>query len=238
MAMAWEETLQAMRRDILELKIARPYHGVSTEGEWAQDLKSQGRLRYSQSFQEDLEESKYSYWPTNHLPTFPPLKSSELDVCQPFVDEVINLITLDEGYKIETDGQFDAQSSSLHSQQTITSAHDKVSYSKRKPDVVIYNGNLKGACAISIIGDVTGCCSTADFPDAEVGHILDLSIVLLDEHQFSRTWLYSFLTDGFRFQFFCCSKVYDSFQFQSSSVFSGVDGWQVLLFVNLELTPS
>jgi hypothetical protein len=115
----------------LDLKIGRPYHGVSTEAEWAQDLKRQGRLRFAQSFQAFLETSKYSYWPTNQRPTFPSLKSGESDVCQPFVDEVINLITLDRGYKIKTDGRFDARSSSLQSQQTITSAHDKVSYSTR-----------------------------------------------------------------------------------------------------------
>jgi hypothetical protein len=223
----------------LDLKIGRPYHGVSTEAEWAQDLKNQGRLRYEQSFQAFLETSKYSYWPTNQLPKFPSLKSGESDVCQPFVDGIIDLINLDKGYKIKSDGHFYAKSSSLQSQQTITSAHDKVSYSTRRPDVVIYNGNLRGACAISIIGDVKGCRSTTDFPDAEVGHILDMSKVLFDEHQFSRTLLYSFLTDGFRFQFFRCSKVNDSFQFESSSVFIGAAGWQVLLlFVNLELTPS
>jgi hypothetical protein len=52
--------IQTIERDILDLKIGRPYHGVSTEAEWAQDLKRQGRLRYEQSFQGDLENTKYS----------------------------------------------------------------------------------------------------------------------------------------------------------------------------------
>lgn len=228
--------LLAIERDLLHLKIAQTHHGVSTEAEWAQDLKTQGRLSYDQSFQNFLEASKYSYWPTDQLPaTFPVLKSSESDVCQPFVDDVINLIAADKGFRINTDGQFFSKPSSLNSLHTITSAHDKVSYSARKPDVVIYNGNLKGACAMSIVGDVKGCRSTTDFPDAEVGHILDMSKVLLDEHQFSRTLLYSFLTDGYRFQFFrCCKDSTGSFEFKASSVFTGLDGWQVLLlFVNI-----
>jgi hypothetical protein len=226
--------IQAIEREILDLKIGRTYHGVSTEAEWAQDLKNRGCLCYDQSFQSFLEQSKYSYWPTNQLPTFPVLKSSESDVCQPFVDHVINLIAANQGFKIKANGQFFSKASSLCPKQTITSAHDKVSYSTRKPDIVIYNGNHRGACAISIVGDVKGCRSTVEFPDAEVGHILDMSKVLLNEHQFCRTLLYSFLTDGFRFQFFRCSKdSAGSFEFKSSSVFTGLDGWQVLLLFEI-----
>jgi hypothetical protein len=149
-------------------------------------------------------------------------------------DNIIELIASDVGYRIQTDGEFDAFSSSLQSTQTIESSHDKASFSRRKPDVVVYNGNLKGAYAITMLGDVRGCRSANDFPDAEVGHILEMSKVLFEEHQFSRTFLYSFLTNGSRFQFFKCFRNSTGrINFQESLVFSGLDGWQVLLFMSL-----
>ena len=213
----------------MDLKIGLTHPGVSTKAEWARSLKQRGNLLFDQSFQFFLENTRYPYWPQNKLPVFPIQKSGETETCQPFVDNVINLIAKDEGYEIKVDGGFHANSTALQSKQRIESAYETVSFSRRKPDVVIYNGNLGGACAISILGDVKGRRSdTADFPDAEIGHILDMSKVLLDEHQFSRTLLYSFLTDGYRFQFFKCERGSNSFTFQSSSVFVGLDGWQVV----------
>jgi serine/threonine protein kinase len=76
---------------------------------------------------------------------------------------------------------------------------------------------------------VKGASSKGDFPDAEIGHILDLAKVLLRSYQVFRRVLYCFLTDGERFQFFRVERRIDGFFFQQSSVFSNTMGWQILL---------
>jgi hypothetical protein len=52
---------------------------------------------------------------------------------------------------------------------------------------------------------------------------------LLKNHQVIRSFLYCFLTDGQRFQFFKAERLSDGFAFQQSSVFTSTKGWQILL---------
>ena len=83
-------------------------------------------------------------------------------------------------------------------------SHKVVSFSGRKPDIPCFNGMLRGGgCSITLLGDVKDCGPrNNDFSDVEVGHILDLRTDLLTKEQFTRTFLFCFLTDGYRFQFF------------------------------------
>jgi hypothetical protein len=82
--------------------------------------------------------------------------------------------------------------------------HSCVSYASRKTVIPCYmNNDQRGACSITIKGDVKGCAPRhVDFSKAEVGHVLDMAKDLMTMEQFTRAQLYCFLADGYRFQFF------------------------------------
>jgi hypothetical protein len=102
------------------------------------------------------------------------------------------------------------------------------------PDIVCYNGVQRGGCSITILGDVKGCAPrNKGFPEAEVGHILDMATDLMTKQQFTRAFLYCFLTDGYRFQHFRCSRIQqqgDRVRYEQSAVYGGEHGWQVLSY--------
>jgi len=79
-----------------------------------------------------------------------------------------------------------------------------------------------------MLGDVKGCGprNNKDFPEAEVGHILDMGTDLMTKEQFTRTTLYCFLTDGFKFQFFRCSRNQQGhdISYEQSAVYGGEAG--------------
>jgi hypothetical protein len=88
----------------------------------------------------------------------------------------------------------------------------------------------RGGCAITALGDVKGCgARDRDFPEDQVGHILDMGVDLMKKEQFTRTCLYCFLTDGYKFQFFKCSRSQQGGEitYEQSAVYGGVYGWQV-----------
>jgi hypothetical protein len=220
-----------------EFRISQPHHGVSTEAEWTKGLRDQQKLKSDESFNQFLLTKQVDWWPHEGSITFPTINAGEAAVCQRFVDGIISALLRKKrhqkmmlrlglgGYKQDSTTIPDT-----HIKNDITSSPNHVSYSTRKPDIVVYRANIRGACSITILGDVKGRTSNTDFTNAEVGHILDMARVLLIEHQFTRLFLICFLTDGYRFQFFKCQKTRDEtagYEYLSSGVFSGVVGWQV-----------
>jgi len=233
--------------EIRALKIHQEKIGVTTAAEWVDSLLQSGSLvKRSPSLQQFLEHRAVDWWYDPDVPDFPSERATEAAECQGFVGSVIARIN-------------DLQSSSAFTfrkkkvQMFGTSAYTKtnsrmvlnsvpvdghacVSFASRKPDIPCYvNNDQRGACSITMIGDVKGGGSRyVDFSKANVGHILDMAKDLMTKEQFTRAQLYCFLTDGYRFQFFRCSRVQRSeeINFEQTHVYGGVRGWQVVSFVS------
>ena len=107
------------------------------------------------------------------------------------------------------------------------SPYRKVSFNSRKPDIV---GNLQtnsGSFSIVFIGEVKGR-GTGDFTNSEIGQVLDMSMELLILHS-HRDEVLSFLTDGYRFQFFRVVRRGEGvFNYEMSGIFNKHEGWKVL----------
>mmetsp|Transcript_15453 Transcript_15453/g.22689 ORF Transcript_15453/g.22689 Transcript_15453/m.22689 type:complete len:540 (+) Transcript_15453:114-1733(+) len=232
------EMLEQLQLILRDLKVnARPA-GISTAAEWAVSLRTSGKLTMnSNSFHSFLEVSAVNWWPTTTVASFPPVGSAESAICQPYVSARIDEI-------LSCGGQVHQKKTirmpgTTNYRQTTTSVvfeshpfdgHAVVSFSNRRPDIVCYYDERRGGSAITAIGDVKGCGPrNKDFPEEEVGHILDMGTDLMKKEQFSRTLLYCFLTDGYRFQFFRCSRNQhgEEFSFEQSSVYGGEHGWQI-----------
>jgi len=139
-------------------------------------------------------------------------------------------------------GTYKTRSSSSKDVITITirsfpnpTAYKAPSYTTRKPDCVFYAGaNSSSFYSITMIGDVKGRQNNNIFSDEDVGHVLDLGRELLESVQFDRMKLTTFLTDGYKIQFFEITRLISSdgrqsFDYLESNLFTGVEGWQVLL---------
>eukprot|EP00597_Dinobryon_sp_UTEXLB2267_P004319 CAMPEP_0170072714 /NCGR_PEP_ID=MMETSP0019_2-20121128/10299_1 /TAXON_ID=98059 /ORGANISM="Dinobryon sp., Strain UTEXLB2267" /LENGTH=488 /DNA_ID=CAMNT_0010281855 /DNA_START=287 /DNA_END=1753 /DNA_ORIENTATION=- len=229
------EQLQLILRD---LKVnARPA-GISTAAEWAVSLRTSGKLTMnSNSFHSFLEVSAVNWWPTTTVASFPPVGSAESAICQPYVSARIDEI-------LSCGGQVHQKKTirmpgTTNYRQTTTSVvfeshpfdgHAVVSFSNRRPDIVCYYDERRGGSAITAIGDVKGCGPrNKDFLEDEVGHVLDMGTELMMKEQFSRTLLYCFLTDGYRFQYFKCSRNQhgEDISYEQSHVYNGEKAWQI-----------
>jgi len=205
-------------------------NGVSTEADFVQSLRENGKLSSDSYFNSYLINLKQTWWPSDTLPKFPELGEKEATTCQGMVDEVVKQLLNYRAHRVKRLGSgFVKDSTTVPQLNTIISASRIVSFSQRKPDLVMYQAERSGACAITMLGDVKGRTSNQDFPDSETGHILDMTRVLMTKHQYLRYFIICFLTDGYRFQYFKCSRDANSFFYRASSVFLGVTGWQVFL---------
>jgi hypothetical protein len=110
--------------------------------------------------------------------------------------------------------------------QVDNTAHTHRSFATRKPDVVAFNTTLRGSSNITLIGDVKGYSTNGDFPDDEVGHVLDMGTTLMELHR-TRARLYCFLTDGYRFQYFSIERDRNDYLYKISGIYVGYEGWQV-----------
>eukprot|EP01035_Chromulina_nebulosa_P027675 gene27675-36429_t len=201
-------------RQMKALKISHEKKGISTAAEWVTSLRAEGSLAVnSVGLNTFLEGLAVTSWPTAGVAAFPPDDATETATCLPFVTARIN----------EATKRVDFRSVPVN-------GHDVISFSGRSPDIPCYNGERRGGCSITLLGDVKGCGSrTNDFPEAEVGHILDMGTDLMNKEQFTRKFLFCFLTDGYRFQFFRCvrSQHGDVFSYEQSAVYGGEHGWQI-----------
>jgi hypothetical protein len=215
----------------LGMKFNQDKHGATSYADWTRHLRETNSLSCTPEFQGWLHRCSVStWWPTHHVESFPELGQIESEHCQPFVSSMIASLQTNQIHQLLADGSgYDSRPSTLHPSppNDIQDAFNRVSFNRRKPDIVLYKVGQRGACSITMLGDVKGRTSDRDFPDEEIGRILDMSKELMTDHQFLRQSLICFLTDGYRFQFFRCNKCDGSFAFHSSAVYTGVRGWQV-----------
>lgn len=202
-------------------------------------LRAEGSLAVgTHSLDTFLEEHAVNWWPTADVAAFPPVGAMETATCQPYVTARINEIANCGGQvhrkkhiRIPGTSAYVKDSVRVDFRSIPVDGHAVISYSGRSPDIPCYNGVRRGGCSITMLGDVKGCGGrNKDFPEAEVGHILDMGTDLMTKEQFTRTTLYCFLTDGFRFQFFRCSRSQQGHgtSYEQSAVYGGEHGWQVL----------
>jgi hypothetical protein len=213
-------------------------HGVTTEAEWVAALRSNGKLKHLESFDDFLAVKGAGWINTTADFNFPGIGTGEIprdnsvSGVQTYVTDKLNQI-LNAKYfharKKKNPNQFIQQREELTLKiQPDPDAFRRVSFGHRKPDVVAYRGSNRGAFAIALIGDCKGVVSLdKDFQPAEIGHILDMSKDLLSKFQVFRHVMFSFLTDGQRFQFFKVQRESDGFHFTQSIVFTDTLGWQV-----------
>jgi hypothetical protein len=224
--------LQDVKKELQLLKFQpRGPRGISTAANWVSSIRDENLLIVDNKLNHFLENCAVEWWPTPKVMPFPNVGATESKTCQDFVNTIIKKIINCDGnvYKIDDFGN--AQSIVLqfpiHSQPV--DCHKVVSFSGRKPDICCYQGDRRGAYLITLVGDVKGCgARTADFPEAEIGHILDMTTDLLVKHQFTRLFIYCFLTDGCKFQFFKVRRcVGNVFRYEQSAVYCNEKGWQV-----------
>jgi hypothetical protein len=168
------------------------------------------------------------------MPSFPDVGSAEKSVCQAFVSARIKEINDCGGYvhpKKIASSTYKKSTKFVEFLSRPVDGHASVSFSTRRPDIPCYHAGRSGGCSITVLGDVKGCGPRhKDFPEEEIGEILDMGKDLLNKEQFTRTTLICFLTDGYRFQFFRCTRRErgSNFFFEQSDVYGEENGWKVL----------
>jgi hypothetical protein len=211
--------------------------GISTAANWIKDIRVQKLLIVDRNLNNFLENRAVAWWPTSTVLAFPKVGATESKMCQDYVNTILEQIINCRGnvYKKSYFGL--ARRSNLqvtfHSQPL--DCHNVVSFSSRKPDICCYQGDIRGSYSITMLGHVKGCgARNADFPESEIGHILDMATDLIIKQQFTRLFMYCFLTDGYRFQFFKVIKNRNRsniFTYQQSAVYCKELGWQVLYII-------
>ena len=209
--------VEQIQLQLRALQISREYKGISTAAEWVTSLRAEGSLAVN-SFSIDtfLQGCAVNWWPTAGVVNFPPFDATETAICQPFVTARINEIASCDGkvYRkmLNENNAYSTQSNERVEFRSVpVDGHAVVSYSGRKPDIPCYHGVRRGGCSITLLGDVMGTA-------------------LMTKEQFARTFLFCFLTDGYRFQFFRCSRSQQgdgSIRYEQSALYDGEHGWQV-----------
>jgi hypothetical protein len=230
---------EAAREETRILERNRHVRGVTTEAEFVNDLREARRYLSSPVLLNFLESRQFMGCLTQQLPNFPAVGASETHRCQPFVTSQIELLDNNRlhlrhsGKTVEVYRETAIDAGFCH---RVVDGHTRASFSSRRPDIVSYDRRASGPSFITMLGDVKGCESRdAEFPDAEVGHILGMATQLLEEHQMNRQKIYAFLTDGYRFQYFCCQRRIPSFTYEYSGVYQGMQGWHVSMDFELSL---
>ena len=104
------------------------------------------------------------------------------------------------------------------------------SFQNRKPDFVANFANYVGPQAIVLIGNFTSRANFS-FTKEEKGKLIDFARALLFHEQFHRHFIFCFLSDGIRFQFFRVEKLVendlDDLRVRIFPVVIGIQGWQV-----------
>lgn len=233
--------LHQIQLQLHALQISRKPTGISTAAEWVSSLRSEGVLSSRcQTLQLFLESRAVTWWIAARVAPFPSEGSTESLTCQPFVTAMIAAIMECDGrvyrkkrlrFPVIAAYEKDSKKGVVEFHSQATDGHTVVSFSGRKPDIPCYHGEKRGGCSITLLGDVKGCGSRSkDFPETEIGHILDMGNDLMTKEQFARETLYCFLTDGYRFQFFRCNRSQrgEEVKFEQSAVYGGERGWQVM----------
>jgi hypothetical protein len=96
-----------------------------------------------------------------------------------------------------------------------------------KPDYLLRQSGRGGEHSIVVVGEIKSMAATkeAEFPDEEVGQILDFLKELLMVQGW-RHWAFGFITDTFRFEFFRAVRGPNNvIHFERSTLLTGASGW-------------
>ena len=118
------------------------------------------------------------WWPFPKV-FFPELGNTESQCCQEYVSEMIKTLALNKKHIRSKKGGYCKRSTARQTPPNdLVDAHLNPSFNYRRPDIVMYKANQRGACSITLLGDVKGRSSDGEFPNAEVGHVLDMVMEL------------------------------------------------------------
>ena len=234
-------------RRVAALELSRTVHGITSAANHATSLEDQSKIMHnSPSLAIFLEGSKVNWWIDGQSPYFPIPGDQEKEVCQPFVTRIIENIKAVISTKIvrppaahptaTKEFKNGEKRSALVFHSDIEDCHKVASFAGRKPDMVTFVTSKRGPCQITTLGDVKGAhARQTEFGMEDRGKIFDFAEALLTKAQFTRTFVYCYLTDGFKFQFFKCNCIrmgIIDFSFEQSAVYQGIQGWQVIFLDN------
>ena len=129
---------------------------MSTYAEWTDSLRKKGLIVHATNpFKQFLEDHAVNWWPTPAVVQFPAVGSMERDVCQPFVKARLEELTACNG-NVHKKKALRLPFAPAYLDKTVkvnvvTQVVDRCSFysfSFRKPDVVGYAGESRGANAI------------------------------------------------------------------------------------------
>ena len=233
-----------MRRDIEELKRSKTPQGTRTKAEFYSSIQF---VTDTKQWTDLFKSVDYDIWFCGSRDgfNFPDVNVKEMDVwtagpehnltpgTQTFVNKCLQQIMDLNGhnyFKVHTNNKRRNKQANLHYDVNLE-AFKSPTIGTRKSDVVFYDTGKTGELSIVFLGDVKQRQhGDNDFRDDEKGHILDLMTHLLTEIQIHRKYLFGFLTDGLRFQFFKAFRAETSapINYSMSQVYDGgFDGWQV-----------
>lgn len=240
-----DEVHQIVAKAIKASKSARP--GTRTNAQFYQDLVQERRIENavgdSFPFPPSCEVWEDS-WFTDVEPIFPGEDTSESgdNGTQAFFDDLMqNIIETakanDDELPVRRAYKWDRTKFVLKasSKKSLTSVpelnvHNKPAFLTRKFDG--YTTQLGRAGPLSIIfpTELKGALPRhRGFPEEQRGQILDMVTQLMEFEQRSRPFMYSGLTDGYRWQFFKIIRTERSYQYQQSTVYHGLSGWRHFL---------
>jgi hypothetical protein len=243
-------SLSSVKNDLQRIALNKVKKGTTTAADMAKNYKDNDLLKDSPMFTKFLETHRLFGWIDADPITddsFPPLHSAEnpgksdgseddqklwKTGTQYFVDNMMARAVKDHNlkeYEISTRSTAVRKRgcSSHLLQMKYASTYKKVSYANRKPDGIVTHRDRDGQFDVAMIVEIKGRYSNGDFVDADVGQVMDMQMDLMNQVQRHRPSSISILTDGFRFKFFKCSRHMDELVFEMSSLFSGLNGWQV-----------
>lgn len=241
-----KEQLDALQKSLNSLTLKQSSSrvaGTVTAAQLYTSLKEEGRLKQDGNIDAIFNFESEACWVEaveNPVTLFPALASGEKAKVQPFFTEVLNKFnTAVQNKKMFTllkkDGTFTKAVSIKDAVVCRPTGElcDTPTIGTRKPDIVVHHRDGAGIWNIMLACELKSRDSDeGDFASAEVGHLIDTNFELLRQQPLRR-FTYSFISDGFRFQFFKVSRdrrdadAGDAFNVQSSRIFSGLVGWKV-----------
>jgi hypothetical protein len=211
--------VQTVKGDVDSLKKSDSHKGVTTQAQFCSRLREKQLLVPAR--QTDIWD-EHEKWPLGEEPKQP--KEGASENITKSSDESVQAI----GTRILTQlrdhgGGKEKPWNSLPEPD----AYKQVSFGSRKPDIVNYQKDKTGSLAITSFGDFKKR-GTGNFSNDEVGHVLDMARVFMEDVMIHRKFVVVFLSDGVRWQFFRVERGSSGvLKYMEAAVISNaMDGWQ------------
>ena len=225
---------------------------INTSVDYLTSLRQATNYSDSPMFNQLLSSIKIEGWIapekiTEIVDSLPAMNTPEAEVegTQSFVDNVLDYLRKSDNitiHKLSADKKTFIKSSTTTNSLTSVPKQDAfktVSFLTRKPDIAALEMNRTGSCSIVHMGEVKGRYD-GDFHESDIGATIFKAELLLKLVQMYRKSFVTYLTDGYRFQFYRLirqAREENIFHVEYSDVFTGVTGWQIfigLFLVTLE----